>query len=318
MISKSIIVLASFAMLAVPFNTFAQVDTEGRQSADQLAKVAALAADSIPWKYKAVTGAGFNMVQLSNWAGGGQNSVTIRGLFLGSLDYAQNNFSWDNDLDLGYSITNQGDQGYRKADDRIILTSKASMKQNEVLRYTGLLDFRTQFAIGFNYDQRDPRDSTRFQQVSTLMAPGYLTGAIGMEWTPVKEFTLLASPLSSRAIFVLDDYLASIGSFGVDSGQSVKADLGGLLNATLDWEVFENVRWKSRVNAFMRYRAPDLWVVTVENAVLLKVNSFLSVGFLTDIFYDDRVPITRDDKTVGPSTQLRNQLVINFTHTFSN
>lgn len=315
---KSIIVLALLATLAVPFVTVAQVDTEGRQSADQLAKVAALAADSIPWKYKAVTGAGFNMVQLSNWAGGGQNSITIRGLFLGSLDYAQNNFSWDNDLDLGYSITNQGDQGYRKADDRIILTSKASMKQNEVLRYTGLLDFRTQFAIGFNYDQHDPRDSTRFQQVSTLMAPGYLTGAIGMEWTPIKEFTLLASPLSSRAIFVLDDYLASIGSFGVDSGQSVKADLGGLLNATLDWEVFENVRWKSRVNAFMRYRAPDLWVVTVENAVLLKVNSFLSVGFLTDIFYDDRVPITRDDKTVGPSTQLRNQLVINFTHTFGN
>jgi len=296
----------------------AQADVDAIKTSDDLAKIAALAADSIPWKYKAVTGAGFNMVQLSNWAGGGQNSVTVRALFLGSLDYSNNDFSWDNDLDLGYSIINQGGQGYRKADDRIILTSKASLKQNEVLRYTGLLDFRTQFAVGYNYDQHDPRDSTRFQQVSTLMAPGYLTGALGMEWTPIKEFTFMAAPISSRAIFVMDDYLSSIGSFGVDSGQTVKADLGGLLNATLDWEVFENVRWKARLNAFMRYRAPDLWVVTVENAFLLKVNSFLSVGFLTDIFYDDRVPITRDDKTVGPSTQLRNQLVINFTHTFGN
>ena len=94
--------------------------------------------------------------------------------------------------------------------------------------------------------------------------------------------------------------------------------MGALLNATIDWQVFENVTWKSRLNAFMRYDAPSLWVVTVENAFLMKVNAWLNIGLLTDLFYDHRVPIVRDNGTTGPATQLRNQLVVNVSYTLAN
>ena len=86
----------------------------------------------------------------------------------------------------------------------------------------------------------------------------------------------------------------------------------------MNWEFAENLNWKARANAFMRYNAPDPWVLTVENAILAKVNSWLSIGFLTDVFYDDRVPVVRDDGTTGPATQLRNQLVIDITYSLTN
>jgi len=293
-------------------------DLNAKAVSDDLQKVKDMEADSLPWKLKASLGAGLTQVSLTNWSGGGQNTIAIRGLILASADYADGAFSWDNDLDLGYGITKQGSQEFRKNDDRIILTSKASLKESKVLRYTALMDFRTQFAIGFNYDQRNPADSSRFLAISNFLAPGYLTAALGAEWTPFPQLRVLASPLSSRSIFVMDDELSAAGAYGVAPGANVKTDIGGLINATIDWEIVENVTWKSRFNAFCRYDAPDLWIVTVENAFLMKVNSFLNVGLLTDLFYDDRVPVVRDNGTRGPATQIRNQLVVNFVYNLSN
>lgn len=293
----------------------AQVDAKA--VSDDLQKIADLKADSLPWKLKASLGAGLTQVSLNNWAGGGQNNITIRGLVLASADYANGLFSWDNDLDLGYGVNKQGTQEFRKTDDRIIVTSKASIKQNDQLRYTAFVDFRTQIAIGYNFDKQNA-DSSNFLKISNLFAPAYLTGALGAEWTPAPQLRVMASPLSSRSILVLDDELAAIGAFGVVPGENVKTDIGGLINATLDWTFVENVQWKSRLNTFCRYDAPELWIVTLENAFLLKVNSFLNVGLLTDVFYDDRVPVVRDDGTTGPATQVRNQIVINFVYNLSN
>jgi hypothetical protein len=68
----------------------------------------------------------------------------------------------------------------------------------------------------------------------------------------------------------------------------------------------------------MPYETPALWVITVENAFLMKVNSWLNVSLLTDVFYNDRIPVVRDDGTVGPATQLRNQLVIGINWSLAN
>lgn len=316
LIPVSLVLVAT--VLAFPSTTYAQLDAATANLAiDSLASVK-FKADSIPWRYKAVIGAGFNAVQLSNWTGGGQNAITIRGLFLGELDYRHHIFAWENDVDLGYSITQLGTQSFRKADDRIIYVTKASWRQTDNLRWTAFADLRSQFAVGYNYDVIDTTSPQGFAIVSNFLAPAFLTSSLGAEWTPLPQFKLMAAPIAARAIFVLDDALSNAGAFGVTPGSTVNLAPGAVLNATINWEVVENVTWKSRLNSFMRYENPDLWVVTVENAILMKVNSFISVGFLTDIFYDDRIPVLRDDGTTGPATQIRNQLVIDFRHTFTN
>lgn len=306
--------LLLFTLMSATINILAQIDA--KQTAEELSKIAALKADSLEWKLRGEIGAGFTTVQLNNWSGGGQSSVAFRGLFLGSADYARNNFSWENDVDLGYGIVKLGSQSFRKADDRIIVTSKSTYNLVENLRATGLLDFRTQFARGLNYDT--PDSNGNFTKVSNFMAPGYLMLGAGVEYKPVPELTFLVAPVSGRAIFVLDNDLAAQGAFGVDTGKNVKLDAGFLLNAKLEWEPMLNVRWSARLNAFGRYEQIQLWVVTLENKFLLNVNDYLSVGLLTDVFYDDRVAILRDNGTTGPATQLRNQLLINFTWSVAN
>ena len=305
-----------FIALLLIICTVASTAQSAAVTADSLSK--SLTADSIPWKIKTVTGVGFSTIQLNNWSGGGQDAVTFLGLIVASADYANGTFSWDNDLDLGYGLAKIGNQVFRKADDRIILGSKASLKQSDVFRYTAFVDFRTQFAPGFAYDKREPLDTSKFLKLSNLMAPGYLTGAIGGEWTPVPEFKLLVAPLAARATFVLDEDLSNQGAFGVDPGNTAMVNLGGVMSAALNWLPFENVTLKSQLTTFTPYEAPALWVITFENAIIMKVNSWLDVTFLTSIFYDDRIAVTRDDGTVGPATQARNILSVNIAYSWQN
>lgn len=287
--------------------------------AEDLIKISRVASDSaLPWKSKLNLGAGVTTMTLTNWTGGGQNSISLRALVLGTADYAAGSFSWMNEADLGYSIVKQGDLEFRKADDRVILTSKASYLHNSELRYTALLDLRSQFATGYNFDKRDTLDSTQFLKISNLFSPAFIVGGLGGEWTPSTAFKLMLAPVAMRATLVLDDDLSNQGAFGLAPGESFMARVGTLLNASVNYELMENVTWRARWNSFAPYDEFTYWIINVENSIMLKVNDYISVGWLTDMFYDHRIKIVRDDGSVGPSTQLRNQVVITFGYTLKN
>lgn len=310
-------------LIAIITTVPGRAQVNAKLTADSLTRVPELLVDSIPWKWRTIWGMGFSTVQLNNWTGGGQDAVSIRLLMLGSLDYATDGFSFDNDLELGYGLAKLGSQSFRKNDDRIILSSRAALRQSKHFKWAGFMEFRTQFYVGRNYDVVDTLTND-FLEISDFMAPAYLTGALGLEYVPVPELKILAAPVSSRSTFIGSDRIIQqgidngLGAYGLAPGVRSRTDLGAVVNAALDWEVFENVRWRGRFNAFMPYDTPTLWVVTIENAFLLKVNNWLNVSFLTDVFYNDRIPVVRDDGSVGPATQLRNQLVVGINWSLAN
>lgn len=53
------------------------------------------------WKFGGAAGLNFSQTALSNWAGGGQNSISIVGILNGFASFKQENFFWDNALELG-------------------------------------------------------------------------------------------------------------------------------------------------------------------------------------------------------------------------
>ena len=58
------------------------------------------------WIHKGNIGLNFGQSSYTNWAAGGQNTVTGQGIFNYELRYKKNNFKWDNTLStsLGYSF----------------------------------------------------------------------------------------------------------------------------------------------------------------------------------------------------------------------
>lgn len=287
-------------------------------------------ADTIPdgWKTGGVFSLNFTQVSLTNWAAGGNNSVSLNAITSLFANYKKGNSTWDNTLDLGYGLLKQGDEGVRKTDDKIDFMSKYGQKAFNNWYYAGLINFKSQMAPGYNY----PDDSTI---ISKFLAPGYFLGAIGMDFKPSSVFTLFISPITSKITIVNDKTLADAGAYGVEAavyddagllvseGKKIRSEYGGYLRAALNKKVMENINLQSRLELFSNYTEnPDNIDVNWEVLIALKVNKFVSATISTQLIYDDDVDIAVDRDGddiidgVGPRTQFKEVLGIGLTYKF--
>lgn len=198
-------------LTAITQSLSSQVLTEEHLEAEKKLKVQKT--DTIEgWKTGGVFSLNFTQVSLTNWAAGGDNSISLNGITNLFANYKKGNSTWDNTLDLAYGLMKQGKQGMRKTDDRVDFMSKYGQRAFKNWYYAALINFRTQMAPGYNY----PDDSTK---ISNFLAPAYLLGAIGMDYKPNDNFNVFISPLTMRTTIVNDSKLADAGAFGVDKAE---------------------------------------------------------------------------------------------------
>jgi hypothetical protein len=269
------------------------------------------------WERIGNLGLNFTNVGMKNWAGGGNDAISVSGLTNLNYNYSSKTNSWTNSLEAGYGIIKLGSEDLRKSDDRLIITSKYGFKAAENLEYSALLDFRTQFVRGYDYNQKKDSATNQYPMISNFMAPGYLNLGIGMNYHPYSFLDIYASFLSNRVIFVLDDSLSNIGSFGVDPGKEIKSELGSTVDLLLHTNIVENVDLKTRLNVFAPYKTFTTMVVNSETTINMKVNSYINAGFSLSVIYDENVNINRDDGTQGPDTQIKHVLSIGFAYKFN-
>ena len=74
------------------------------------------------WKKGALFNVGFNQVTLSNWAAGGNNSISGNGVANFHLNYIGEKCSWENNIVSGYGILKQNRESIQKTDDNIELS----------------------------------------------------------------------------------------------------------------------------------------------------------------------------------------------------
>ena len=100
------------------------------------------------WKKGLVAGLNLSQTSLTNWAGGGQNSLAVNALFSGFTNYKKGRNVWDNSLDLAYGLLQQGKSDVVKSDDKIDFNSKYGRYAFKHWYYTGLVNFKSQFTEG--------------------------------------------------------------------------------------------------------------------------------------------------------------------------
>jgi len=234
------------------------------------------------WKFSGTTSLNLSQLSLTNWAAGGDNSLSGNALINLSAIYAADKTQWENKLTLGFGLIKQGNDPTRKSDDQINFASKLGLKASGKWFYTGLLGFKTQFAQG--YDR--PGDEDRVK-ISNFMSPGYLNLSLGMDYKPSETFSLFLSPLSSKFTFVLDEDLSAAGSFGLDPGQTVRAEVGAYLKMAFKKEILKNVTIDTKIDLFSNYLDNPQYVdVNWDLLLTFKVNEYLSASLLTQMIYD--------------------------------
>lgn len=280
------------------------------------------------WKRGGTITINVSQVSLQNWAAGGQNSISGSGLLNLFLNYKTSEASWDNSADLGYGLLKLGKNDLIKSDDRIDLSSKYGRHAFKNWFYSSLINFRTQFSAGYNY----PNDSVR---ISDFMSPGYGLLAIGLDYKPADNFTLMLAPLTGKFTIVSDQTLADAGAYGVDPaeyddagkiiqpGDNLRKELGGYLKLLHRLKIMENVTLQSKLDLFSNYlNNPGNIDVNLEVLLTMKVNKYLGVNLLGHLIYDDdiRIPVDEDDDgiidTAGPRTQIKEVLNIGISYKF--
>jgi hypothetical protein len=248
------------------------------------------------WKTGGVVG--FNLAQtaLVNWAAGGEKSFAVNGLFSVFANYKKDKIVWDNSLDIGYGIMNQGDKSnFRKTDDKIDLLSKFGREAYKNLYYAGLFNFKTQMAKGYNYLD----DGTELK-ISDKFAPAYIIVALGLDYKPSAYFSLFAAPVTGKITLVTDEDLSNAGAFGVSPGSTSNSEFGGyvrMIYSKNDFtsEFMKNISFTTKLDLFSNYlKDPQNIVVNWETLIALKVNKFINVNITTHLIYDDKILIAKE------------------------
>jgi hypothetical protein len=246
------------------------------------------------WKKGGVISVNLAQTSLTNWASGGQNSVSINGMLSGFANYKMGKSVWDNSLDLGYGLLKQGNEDLKKTDDKIDFLSKYGREAFKNFYYAALFNFKTQFSPGYNYP-----DATN--KISDFLSPGYLLLALGLDYKPNAYFSAFLAPLTAKFTFVTDQTLSNLGAFGVKPGETTRSEIGGYLRAIYSKndfksEFLKNITFTTKIDLFSNYTEnPQNVDVNWEVLIAMKVNKFLSVNFNTQLIYDDNIQIT-DDK----------------------
>lgn len=284
------------------------------------------------WHRGGMVGLNFTQVSFTNWATGGENSVSGQGLLGFFVDYKKDSTSWDNSIDFAYGILHQGkDKFTKKTDDKIDFTSKyGHYAFKKVWYYTALFGFKTQFSPGYNYV-----NDTVKTMISDFMAPGYTILALGLDYKPNKSVSLFIAPITAKTTYVMNQNLADAGSFGVDKalydnvgnkikdGQKIRNEFGGYVRFQYKAEVMTNIFFTARLELFSNYlKNPQNIDINAEFLLTMKVNKYISASLNVQGVYDNDVMIAVDKNNdgltdgVGPRFQLRQVLGVGFSAKF--
>ena len=271
------------------------------------------------WKKGGDVIVNLSQTSLTNWASGGQNSLSINGLVNLFGNYLKGKNSWDNSLNIGYGLLKQGENSeFMKTDDKFDFLSKYGRQATKNLYYAALFNFKTQMAIGKDY-------SSDTSKISNFLAPAYITIAAGLDYKPNEYFSAFIAPFTGKMTIVADKDLSEKGAFGVEPGEKMKSEFGGYIRVIFSKndfksEFFKNIGITSKIDLFSNYlKNPQNIDVSWENLITMKVNKYISMSLNTHLVYDDDIKVvdTNDDGTPdGTRIQFKEIFGVGFSYKF--
>ena len=247
-----------------------------------------------------------------NWYKGGESNHSILGQINLEADYAKNQTTWDNKLELklGYYNTSQvnGKNTFRTNEDLIRFTSKFGLKAFSHWYYSAQFQGYTQFAPVW-----DTKVPTKLK--SRFMAPAYGNLSIGLDYKPKfkkKGITLsvLVSPLSYNCKYSAVDSIAT--NFGIEAGKQVKHSFGSRFDGNLKWTFLEDFTWTNKTQFYTTYESTE---INLENTIDYRLSKYLSLQFFCHWRFDDSVKRKKDkDGNLMGYGQFKEFLTLNFNY----
>ena len=267
------------------------------------------------WKISGVSGLNLSQTSLTNWAAGGENSVAWNLYLNASANYKKDSWSWDI-TDFGKTFTTSNK--WLKSIDKLNFSTKIGRSLSKHWSVSALGDFLTQFARGYAAENNPNIAGNKDKYISTILAPGYLTLAVGADYKPNDDFSLLLAPVTGKMTFVLDNRLSTAGAFGVKPGNKTLAEIGALAVANYKRKLAENINLVTKLTLFTPYNESFGTIdVNWDMMIAFKINKFLTTTLTTNLVYDDDIKtVDLQGNKRGAKVQFREVLGLGLAYSF--
>ena len=351
-------VFVIIASVLVSFGAFAQ---DAQQAAAEAAKEISEAPEVAPevekpnyWTNSLKTNLNFGQTSLTNWAAGGDNTISLAAYVDGNANWVKGDMFWNNRLQLDYGFLWASSKPIlQKNMDRIYLESKWGYKapSTKYLYFSANYDFKSQFTSGYDYktpdsvtdengnelkgsDLRDVWRKAR-ELKSGFLAPAYTNLALGIDFVPNKWFSLNFAPLTGDLVIVNDPTLRASYSMplkkqfeGVTENlpedgtqlSNVRFGFGAQLKMDAKVNINDNFAYSTQVVLFANYldikHCPRInW----DNRIDWKLAKYFSLTMTTNLIYDDTILIATEKYPDGKKglVQFKESIAFGFTYTIA-
>ena len=342
---KKILIAISAALLSM--GAYAQ---DAQQAAADAAK-AMEAAPEAPakvekpnlWANSLKTNVTLGQTSLTNWAAGGDNTVSLAAYIDGNANWKKDDMFWNNRLQLDYGFLWASSKPIlQKNMDRIYLESKWGYKapSTRYLYFSANYDFKSQFTDTWDYATPTTKaDGSAFGEnekpvredwlaaktlKSGFLSPAYTNLALGIDFVPAKWFSMNFAPLTGGFVIVTNPELRKTYSMKENADGTFKAakfEFGAQLKMDAKVNVNDNFAYSTQVVLFANYldinHCPRInW----DNRIDWKLAKYFSLTLATNLIYDDTILITTSKHPEGKKgvVQFKESIAFGFTYTIAN
>lgn len=279
--------------------------------------------DTSYWDWGNTFGVQFGQTTLKNWSQGGNSQISVNMSGRSFANFAKGKHLYENQFIGDWGIVRFRGQTPQISANNLEINTQYGYQLKNSWYFSFLANLKSQFTWGFDYPDGAPKVFN-----SKFGAPAYLKIAPGFTYKPNDIFQFFFAPAAGKMTFVREDGRIDETRFGVDAGQTVRAEFGAYARAQLNKEIFKNVNLFSVLELFNNYTDPNKpnrknIDVDWQTGIDLKVNSWLAASISAHVIYDNdiEVPVDRDGDGVlegtGPRTQFRETLTVGLTYSFN-
>ena len=203
------------------------------------------------WATSLKTQINLGQTQLTNWAAGGDNTVSLAAFIDGNANWKKNDMFWNNRLQLDYGFLYASSKPIlQKSTDRIYLESKWGYKTESMKNFyfSANYDFKSQFSSGYDYKTPSVPDDDKYKDAdgnlhkldklpygdqvdlwkgarvlkSNFLAPAYTNLALGIDYKPSNWLSVNFAPLTGGFVIVKDAELRK--SYSMELKKEYNAD----------------------------------------------------------------------------------------------
>ena len=233
-------IFISILSAAICLSASAQM-SDAQKAAVEAAKTISAAPETAPkvekpkyWETSLKTQINVGQTQLTNWAAGGDNTVSLAAFIDGNANWKKNDMFWNNRLQLDYGFLYASSKPIlQKNTDRIYLESKWGYKTEDMknVYFSANYDFKSQFSNTYDYPTPGKKaDGSAFEDgyvpvaadwksarvlKSGFLAPAYTNIALGIDYTPTKWLSVNFAPLTGGFVIVKDAALRTAYTMGL-------------------------------------------------------------------------------------------------------